>query len=105
MPTYHYRCSSCEQHIEVVQRMTDEPLSTCAACGGAMVKVLKPAGIVLKGSGFYRTDNRSSRRSTSTDTSTDSSTDTSSTSETSSSSGSDSSSSSSSSSEAKSATA
>jgi len=98
MPTYHYRCNSCEQHLEVVQRMTDEPITACAACGGQMVKVLKPAGIVLKGSGFYRNDNRSSRRSTTT------STDSSSSSESSSSS-SDSSSSSSSTSEAKTATA
>jgi putative FmdB family regulatory protein len=59
MPTYHYRCVSCEQHLEVVQRMTDDPFTTCAVCGGDLQKVLKPIGIVLKGSGFYRTDNRS----------------------------------------------
>ncbi|MBI2167980.1 MAG: FmdB family transcriptional regulator [Actinobacteria bacterium] len=59
MPTYHYRCASCEQHLEVVQSMTDDPITECAACGGQMQKVLLPVGIVLKGSGFYRTDNRS----------------------------------------------
>src|SRR5688572_17872839 len=59
MPTYHYRCSSCDQHLEIVQRMSDDPITTCSACGGEMVKVLKPIGIVLKGSGFYRTDSRS----------------------------------------------
>lgn len=59
MPTYHYRCSGCDQHIEVVQSMTDDPLTECAACSGEMYKVLRPVGIVLKGSGFYRTDNRS----------------------------------------------
>ena len=58
MPTYHYRCAKCEQHIEVVQSMTDDPITECAACGGKMQKVLRPVGIVLKGSGFYRTDNR-----------------------------------------------
>lgn len=62
MPTYHYRCSKCEQHLEVVQSMTDDPVTECAACGGEMHKVLQPVGIVLKGSGFYRTDNRGSSK-------------------------------------------
>lgn len=65
MPTYHYRCASCEQHLEVVQAMTDDPITECAACGGPMQKVLRPVGIVLKGSGFYRTDNRSKSTATS----------------------------------------
>lgn len=63
MPTYHYRCAKCEQHLEVVQSMTDDPITECAACGGQMQKVLRPVGIVLKGSGFYRTDSRSGSKS------------------------------------------
>ena len=62
MPTYHYRCSECEQHVEVWQSMSDEPLTVCEACGGPLQRVLQPVGIVLKGSGFYRTDNRSSAK-------------------------------------------
>jgi len=39
--------------------MTDEPLSICAECGGHIRRVYYPAGIVFKGSGFYKTDHRS----------------------------------------------
>jgi putative FmdB family regulatory protein len=59
MPTYEYECTSCGQHIEVYQRIAEDPLSTCGACGGALRKVFHPAGIVFKGSGFYATDSRS----------------------------------------------
>jgi putative FmdB family regulatory protein len=59
MPTYEYECTSCGQHIEVFQRITEDPLSTCGACGGHLRKVFHPAGIVFKGSGFYATDSRS----------------------------------------------
>jgi putative FmdB family regulatory protein len=63
MPTYEYECTSCGQHIEVFQRITEDPLTTCGVCGGALRKVFHPAGIVFKGSGFYATDNRSSPKS------------------------------------------
>jgi putative FmdB family regulatory protein len=58
MPTYEYACTECGKHIEVVQSMSDAPLSTCANCGGRLRKVFSPIGIVFKGSGFYRTDSR-----------------------------------------------
>ena len=58
MPTYEYACRDCDAHIEVFQRISDEPLSTCGNCGGVLRKVFHPAGILLKGSGFYKTDNR-----------------------------------------------
>ena len=59
MPTYRYRCTKCEDEIEVWQSITDDPLTRHdAPCKGKLVKVLSPAGIVLKGSGFYKTDNR-----------------------------------------------
>jgi putative FmdB family regulatory protein len=58
MPTYEYACRQCGRHIEVVQRISDEPLSECPHCGGQLRKVFHPAGILLKGSGFYKTDNR-----------------------------------------------
>ena len=58
MPTYEYACRSCGQHVEVVQSFTDAPLSTCPHCGGALRKVFGNVGIVLKGSGFYKTDSR-----------------------------------------------
>ncbi len=58
MPTYEYACTECGQHVEVVQSMSDAPLTECGACGGRLRKVFAPIGIVFKGSGFYRTDSR-----------------------------------------------
>jgi putative FmdB family regulatory protein len=58
VPTYEYVCESCGTHVEVYQRFTDEPLTTCAVCGGKLRKVFHPAGILFKGSGFYVTDSR-----------------------------------------------
>jgi len=59
MPTYEYACKACGEHVEVVQSFKDEPLTECPACSGALRKVFAPVGIVLKGSGFYKTDSRS----------------------------------------------
>jgi putative FmdB family regulatory protein len=61
MPTYEYRCAKCGRHFDVHQSFSEEPLTKHEKCGGKLNKVLSPAGIVLKGSGFYKTDNRSSR--------------------------------------------
>jgi putative FmdB family regulatory protein len=58
MPTYEYRCTKCGEHIEVYQSFNDEPLKKHDVCGGKLNKVLGSVGIVFKGSGFYRTDNR-----------------------------------------------
>jgi putative FmdB family regulatory protein len=63
MPTYEYRCTKCGEHIEVYQSFSEEPLKKHAGCGGKLNKVLGSVGIVFKGSGFYRTDNRGSSRS------------------------------------------
>ena len=58
MPTYQYACTACDDRLEVVQKFTDDPLTTCEVCGGSLRKVYSPVGIVFKGSGFYRTDSR-----------------------------------------------
>jgi len=63
MPTYDYRCTKCEQHLEVYQSFSEAPLTKHQGCGGKLVKVLSAAGIVLKGSGFYKNDSRDSSRS------------------------------------------
>ena len=60
MPTYDYRCAKCGEDLEVYQSFSEAPLTRHKGCGGKLSKVLSPAGIVLKGSGFYKTDNRSS---------------------------------------------
>jgi putative FmdB family regulatory protein len=58
MPTYEYACTECGARTEVVQSISDPPLTTCTVCGGQLRKVFSPVGIVFKGSGFYRTDSR-----------------------------------------------
>jgi putative FmdB family regulatory protein len=60
MPTYEYLCQKCSHRFETWQKMTDEPLTTCDECGGPIRRILFPAGIVFKGSGFYKTDHASS---------------------------------------------
>ena len=60
MPTYDYQCRSCGHTIEVIHSMTEEGPSTCERCGGELRRVLYPTGIIFKGSGFYKTDSRSS---------------------------------------------
>ena len=60
MPTYEYRCKDCGNHLEVVQSFTDEPLTECPSCKGNLRKVFGSIGITFKGSGFYKTDSRSS---------------------------------------------
>lgn len=60
MPTYEYLCQKCSHRFETWQKMTDEPLTVCDECGGPIRRILFPAGIVFKGSGFYKTDHASS---------------------------------------------
>ena len=62
MPTYRYRCAKCGDETELWQSFDEKPKTRHAGgCGGKLQKVMSPAGIVLKGSGFYKTDNRSSK--------------------------------------------
>jgi putative FmdB family regulatory protein len=58
VPTYEYTCTTCGHRLEAVQSFSDDPLSECPECGGALRKVYGAVGIVLKGSGFYKTDSR-----------------------------------------------
>ena len=66
MPTYVYECAKCGDEFEIWQSITDNPLKRhTGGCGGKLAKVIQPAGIVLKGSGFYKNDSRGgSKRST-----------------------------------------
>lgn len=65
MPTYQYQCTECGEGLEVVQKFTDDALTVCPNCEGALRKVFSAVGIVFKGSGFYRTDSRSKSSSSS----------------------------------------
>lgn len=60
MPTYSYACKSCGHHFDIAQSFTDDALTTCPQCDGTLRKVWGSVGVVFKGSGFYRTDSRSS---------------------------------------------
>ena len=59
MPTYQYACTACGHQLEAVQSFADEPLTECPACEGRLRKLFSSVGVVFKGSGFYRTDSRS----------------------------------------------
>ncbi|QXC63263.1 FmdB family transcriptional regulator [Aquihabitans sp. G128] len=59
MPTYEYRCKSCEHQFDIVQAFSDDSLTVCPECGGPLKKVFGNVGITFKGSGFYKTDSRS----------------------------------------------
>jgi len=57
MPIYEYECTSCGHKKEVLQKMSDAPLTQCPACGKASLnKLISAAGFQLKGSGWYATD-------------------------------------------------
>jgi putative FmdB family regulatory protein len=59
MPIYAYKCGSCGHAKDVLQKISDAPLSVCPACGAeAFTKQVTAAGFQLKGSGWYVTDFR-----------------------------------------------
>jgi putative FmdB family regulatory protein len=76
VPTYQYACTDCDHAFEQVQSFTEDSLTVCPQCEGRLRKVFNAVGVVFKGSGFYRTDNRKDAKSSSTAPSTDSSTST-----------------------------
>ena len=56
MPLYDYKCEKCGHLFEVKQRITEEPLKHCPKCKGRIKRLISPAGIIFKGSGFHVTD-------------------------------------------------
>ena len=75
MPTYQYACTECGHAFEQFQSFSDDALTVCPECDGRLRKVFNAVGVVFKGSGFYRTDSRSSGSSGSTAASSSSSSD------------------------------
>ena len=55
MPIYEYRCSNGHQ-FEVIQAITDAPVTECEQCGAPVERVFHPVAVHFKGSGFYTTD-------------------------------------------------
>ena len=63
MPIYEYVCRQCGEKLERLQRMSDDPLTDCPACGEAqLVKKVSAAGFRLSGSGWYETDFKSGNK-------------------------------------------
>jgi putative FmdB family regulatory protein len=56
MPLYEYKCQKCASVFEIIQKISDSPLTECPECGGRLKKVLTAPAIQFKGSGFYITD-------------------------------------------------
>lgn len=57
MPIYEYQCKSCGHEMEAMQKLSDDPLKECPACGDLeLTKLISAAGFRLKGGGWYETD-------------------------------------------------
>lgn len=56
MPIYEYLCKACDARLEVLQKINDDPLTTCPECGGNLEKQWSLSGFQFKGSGWYVTD-------------------------------------------------
>lgn len=79
MPTYVYACDTCQVQFEKFQSFHDEPLRECPSCQSAVRRVLQPAGIVFKGSGWHITDYKGSGSAVTTSANSSASTDSSAT--------------------------
>ncbi len=62
MPIYEYKCTKCNEHFEVTQKITDDHLIECSSCGGELKKLITNTSFVLKGSGWHVTDYPSAER-------------------------------------------
>ena len=56
MPLYEYRCDAYGHRFELIQKFSDEPVSTCPECGGVVSKLVSSPAFQLKGTGWYVTD-------------------------------------------------
>ena len=66
MPIYEYRCEN--GHLfEVMQKMSDPPVTSCEECGAPVARVFHPVAVHFKGSGFYNTDYGTAKRKRETD--------------------------------------
>jgi putative FmdB family regulatory protein len=62
MPVYEYRCKSCGHTHEIEHGFHAERPTECPNCGGELIRVFHPIGLVFKGSGFHKTDYAGSSR-------------------------------------------
>jgi putative FmdB family regulatory protein len=67
MPTYVYGCDACGQQFEKFQKFSDQPVRECPNCGHTVRRIIQPAGIVFKGSGWHVTDYKRGGKGASSD--------------------------------------
>lgn len=68
MPIYEYKCSACEETLEKLQKMSDDPLTLCPNCGEeSLKKQISAAGFRLSGTGWYETDFKTNKKKNLTD--------------------------------------
>ena len=58
MPVYEYQCEKCKEVMEVLQKVSDEPLTECEKCGGKVEKLFNSMNIHIYGPGIHSTDNK-----------------------------------------------
>lgn len=68
MPTYAYACTACDHRFDAVQSFSEDSLTICPECGGALRKQYGTVGVTFNGSGFYRTDSRANAGAAKKDT-------------------------------------
>ena len=56
MPIYEYQCSKCGETFEIIQKVSDKPLTKCKFCEGKVERLISNSSFQLKGSGWYLTD-------------------------------------------------
>jgi putative FmdB family regulatory protein len=59
MPIYEYECADCGKSFEIFQKISEEPLEECKACGGRLHRLISRCSFQLKGTGWYVTDYKS----------------------------------------------
>ena len=60
MPIYEYQCQACNERVEILQKISDEPVKKCPHCKkNKLTRLISAAGFRLKGSGWYETDFKS----------------------------------------------
>lgn len=67
MPIYEYECTKCNHHFDKRQSFADEAVANCPKCHNKSSRILVPAPVIFKGSGFYVTDYRKNSESSSPD--------------------------------------
>jgi len=62
VPIYEYQCEVCGHHFEVIQKFSEEPVTSCVVCAGPVRRVLSAPALVFKGTGWYVNDYASPER-------------------------------------------